>query len=157
MTRFNLATSSLVINVFFQHWKFTCRWIMNYLSFLGFIIAVRMISKHTSIMTHPENLQQEARSKVTDHCIGAKQQHVPAVLTPPIVAHSPTKAPVPSATCTPIPTPTPTPPRTPTVSRRSSKREIPRSTASRSRSTSPAPEEIKPKRRSNYRYLSLCQ
>ncbi|XP_053397352.1 putative uncharacterized protein DDB_G0290521 [Mercenaria mercenaria] len=134
------------------------QWVQNSLSLAnlrkGFLEALRKISKHTSIMNSPEQLQQEARSKVTDHCIGMKSKVVPTILTPPTTPRAPTPAPGSSAKCTPVQTPTPTPPRTPTVSRRSSKREIQRSTESRSRSNSPAPEETKPKRRSNYRSRS---
>lgn len=124
-------------------------------SITGFLDALRTISKQTNIMTNPEQLELEARSKIKDHCIWVKKEAQQAILTPPATPRAPTPAPVSSASCTPAPTPTPTPPRTPTVSRRSSKREIQRSTESRSRSNSPASEETKPKRRSNYRYFFL--
>lgn len=38
----------------------------------GFLNSLRYISKHTGIMTAPENLQQEAQTRVTDHFLATQ-------------------------------------------------------------------------------------
>lgn len=135
-------------------------WVQNNLSLTslrkGFLDVLRKISTQTGIMTKPETLEQEARSRMTDHCVSTStiKTEAPLPLTPPLTPRVPTPAPGSSTSQTPVVTPTPTPPRTPNLSRRSSKREIIRSRESRSRSNSPSQEEMKAKRRSNYRSRS---
>lgn len=140
------------------------QWIQSSLSLgnlrKGFLESLRTISKHTSIMTNPEQLEQEARSNTLDQLISTGQdsmetnQASSTNLAPPTSPKVPNTTPGSSAKCTPVQTPTPTPPRTPNLSRRSSKREIQRTSISRSRSNSPAQAETEPKRRSNYRSRS---
>ncbi|WAR09047.1 MLXIP-like protein [Mya arenaria] len=141
----------------------------------GILESLRYMSKHTSIMTTPEQLEEEAHANVHRHFLCKARRDSAGKLdlgprpktespsghrtprTPtPIPGPSRVAGSVPGTPCsqTPLHTPCPTPPRTPVVSRRNSKRESVRSMESRSRSNSPAQEENKAKRRSGYRSRS---
>ncbi|KAH3727286.1 uncharacterized protein LOC127852901 [Dreissena polymorpha] len=157
-------------------------WIQNTLSLKslrkGFLDSLRYISKHTTIMTSPEQLEQEAQSNLHRHFLCDRSKlpwpvtmaaSEPVSPSGPPATRAPTPKPGPSQGyssrvttpvsvtpygVTPLQTPNPTPPRTPVSSRRSVKRENDKVRESRSRSNSPATEEAKSKRRSSYRSRS---